>query len=117
MTNSRYTRSHRQQLPARKGKGFMVSVERPYVGVGVYSISDAARLTRLSQAQVRHWINGYVYRTDGKVKRKPPVLHRQLPILDDNTALGFLDLVEMRVIAALLDKDFSLQWIRGAHQN
>jgi uncharacterized protein (DUF433 family) len=93
----------------------MVAELTKYLGVGIYSVPDAARLTRLSQAQVRHWINGYSYRSEGRTRRIAPVINRQHGKMDDQTALGFLDLIEMRVIAALLEKDFSLQFIRNVH--
>jgi uncharacterized protein (DUF433 family) len=86
-------------------------------GVGIYSVPDAARLTGLSARTVRNWINGYSYTAQGSRREIRPVLERQLPILDDQTALGFLDLVEMRVISSLLKHHYSLQAIRVAHRN
>ena len=86
----------------------MVAESAKYLGIGIYSVSDAAKLTGLSQAQVRHWINGYRYKVDGRTRKQDPVLNRQLAKLDDQTALGFLDLIEMRVIEALLEKKIQL---------
>lgn len=92
-----------------------VVAQSKYVSVGIYTVPDAARLTGLSQGQVRNWINGYTYTAGGETKRVDSVIHRQLPKLDDETALGFLDLIEMRVIHELLKKKFSLQAIRVIH--
>ena len=93
----------------------MVAEQNMFIGVGIYTVPDAARLTGLSQAQVRHWINGYSYKAGAVIRRIPSVINRQLPKLDDETALGFLDLIEMRVIHELLKKSFSLQEIRVVH--
>src|SRR5690242_18921902 len=95
----------------------MVAVASDYLGIGVYSVSDASRLTTLSHARIRNWVNGYTSRIGGVARHLKPVMRRQLPILDDQTAIGFLDLVEIRVIAALLKRKFSLQAIRKAHKH
>jgi uncharacterized protein (DUF433 family) len=94
----------------------MVAGSNKYIGIGIYSVPDVARLTRLSQHQVRNWLGGYTYRSGGRQKRQHPVLNRQFSKLDDQAALGFLDLIEMRVIGALLEKNFSLQAVRVVHE-
>jgi len=102
------SRSGRLVPSNRQGVAGMVAESAKYLGIGIYSVSDAAKLTGLSQAQVRHWINGYRYKVDGRTRKQDPVLNRQLAKLDDQTALGFLDLIEMRVIEALLEKKIQL---------
>jgi uncharacterized protein (DUF433 family) len=92
--------------------------EHSFLGVGIYSISDAARLTRVPPQRLRRWVKGYSFRNpDGNTSQSPPVVNRQLPVIDGAVALGFLDLVEVRVVDAMLTLGISWRTIRSAHCN
>jgi uncharacterized protein (DUF433 family) len=84
------------------------------IGVGVYTVPQASRLTRVSSARIRRWLRGYEFaRKDGR-GRSAPVWRAQLPKVDDTIALGFLDLMEVRFVDAFLEAGLSLKKIRRA---
>src|SRR5579862_2493313 len=87
------------------------------LGVGIYTVPEAARLTRVSPSRIRRWIRGYTYATGAGSKASPPVWQRQLPELGGELALGFLDLVEVRLVNAMLDSNFGWKTIRRAREN
>jgi uncharacterized protein (DUF433 family) len=89
------------------------------LAVGIYSQADAARLLGMTASRLRRWVNGYTYwlRSPAVEQRrsKPPVIQKSdLPIIDGRVALSFLELMELRVVKALVDKKgFPLQTIRA----
>lgn len=88
------------------------------LGTGIYLRSDAARLLRVSAPQLRRWVDGYTYwydRHDRHTTRRsrPPIVSRDLPVIDRALALSFLELMELRVVKALVDHGMSLQAVRG----
>jgi len=96
----------------------MDATENSLLGVGIYGISEAARLTAIPPARLRRWVRGYSFKKrDGNTSQSPPVVSRQLPALDGVVALGFLDLIEVRVVDAMLTRTISWQTIRQAHCN
>jgi len=87
------------------------------MGTGIYLRSDAARLLGVAPSRLRRWVEGYTYRpTDHPVKsshrRRPPVVQRDLPVIDSAIALSFVELMELRVVKALIDHGMSLQAVR-----
>lgn len=84
------------------------------IGVGIYTVPQASRLTRVSPARIRRWLRGYEFaRKEGR-GRSAPVWRAQLPKIDDTIALGFLDLMEVRFVDAFLEAGLSLKKIRRA---
>jgi uncharacterized protein (DUF433 family) len=86
-------------------------------GTGIYLRSDAARLLRVSPTRLRRWVEGYTYRYQqsgrpASRRRRPPVVRRGLPIVDGSVALSFVELMELRVVKALIDEGVSLQAVR-----
>lgn len=88
------------------------------LGVGIYSRSEAARLLRVTPSRLRRWVSGYTYHYEyGRRRRtghQPPVVAPDLPQLDGFIALSFLELMELRVVKALIDEGVSLQHVRSA---
>lgn len=84
------------------------------VGVGLYSISEAARLTGVPAQSIRRWLFGYRYRLDGESRQVAPVWHGQIPATDDALALGFMDMMEARFVHAFRQFGVGLQTIRLA---
>lgn len=85
-----------------------------YWGVGIYSLADAARLTGVNAQRIRRWVRGYEYQAEDESRSQRPVWSGQLPTLDDEVALGFLDLMEVRFVKAFIDRGVSLQSVRRA---
>ena len=89
-------------------------------GIGIYPRPDAARLLDMSPARLRRWVSGYTYwlknATDEQsaLRARPPVIQTDIPVIDHFVALSFLELMELRVVKALVDAKLSLQHIRQA---
>jgi hypothetical protein len=82
-----------------------------WLGIGLYTAAEASRLLALPVAKVRRWLGGY--REAGR--EHPPLWRPQLPKLDGQLGLGFLDLMQLRVVARVIaDTDISLQKLRQA---
>src|SRR4051812_45573373 len=95
-----------------------MSVTNHFYGVGIYSILEAARLTGVAPRRIRRWIRGYSFRgATGQTRRSAPVFHSQLPVIDGQAALGFLDLIEVRFVDAFLKRGVQWPAIRLAEMN
>ena len=73
----------------------------------------------MTPARLRRWVGGYTYwlreATDSRVKRqRPPVIKTDLPVIDRTIALSFLELMELRVVKAIVDSGVTLQHVRAA---
>jgi uncharacterized protein (DUF433 family) len=71
------------------------------LGVGLYSLGDAARLLRMAQSSVRYWLFGR-----GRID---PLIHRRLA---DEHLLTFAELIELHFINTFRREGVSLQAIR-----
>jgi uncharacterized protein (DUF433 family) len=83
------------------------------IGIGFYTVADAAKLLRIPQRNIRRWLAGYAYRArDGSRRIMQPLWHPQLPSHDHHLELGFRDLIELRFVSALIEKGLGLLTIR-----
>ncbi len=86
------------------------------LGVGLYTRADAVRLLKMTPSRVRRWLKGYSYRlaytAEPQVRAQPPVVRTQLPRVAGSILISFLDLMELRVVKALIDQGLSLQHVR-----
>jgi uncharacterized protein (DUF433 family) len=86
-----------------------------WLGVGVYSLPEAARLVGTNTARIRRWLLGYRFPVKRQgVGHSEPIFEPELPQISDHWAIGFLDLVELLFIKAFRDEGVSLQTIRRA---
>jgi uncharacterized protein (DUF433 family) len=83
---------------------------------GIYTISEAARLTGVSSRRIRRWLRGYEFRVKHGRHRSAPVWHGQLDPMDHSMALGFLDLIEIRCVDAFVQAGVGWKTLRLAHQ-
>lgn len=88
-------------------------IPHDYLGIGVYTVPEAARLSGVSQARVHSWLRGYS-RAHGD--RSIPKVGGQWPSMDGKHVLGFLDLMEVRFIKHFLDGGVKWKTIRIAAQ-
>lgn len=88
--------------------------EIPLLGVGIYSVRDASRITRVSDSRIRYWLNGRIRVYKGRRRVTPPVWPGELPHIDDVLALSFLDLIEVRVVDKFRKLSVSWKTIRAA---
>jgi uncharacterized protein (DUF433 family) len=84
------------------------------IGIGLYTVPEASRLTRIPTARLRRWIRGYAFKVGGQVRHMGPVWAGQFPTDDEALALGFLDLIEARFVNAFLNYGVSLNTVRLA---
>ncbi len=77
----------------------------PWLGVGIYTVPQAARITGAPAASIRRWLWGQSTR---------PLWNPQIPVLDHSRALGFRDLIEIQFVHQFRQRGVSLQTIRRA---
>ena len=86
------------------------------LGVGLYARADASRLLRMTPSRVARWVRGYSYWLSHPAqlekRAQPPVVRSRLPRIGGATLISFLDLMELRVVKALVDMGLSLQHVR-----
>ncbi len=80
------------------------------LGQGIYSIPEAARITRLRTSRVREWFGGRASKQD-----LGPVFLSDYPIVEGDRAISFHDLVELFIAGQLRDKGLTLQRLRKVH--
>jgi uncharacterized protein (DUF433 family) len=83
------------------------------IGVGLYSVPEARRLTGMPSAAINRWVRGYARRRDGERVEYPPLVPPELPVIEDETAISFRDLMELRFINRLRALDIS--WLEIRH--
>src|SRR5436305_6279153 len=69
------------------------------LGLGVYSVPEAARLTGVSSRRIRRWLQGYSYSAGGAPHTSPPLWRRQIAS-QESLILSFRDLLEVRFVDA-----------------
>jgi DNA-binding transcriptional MerR regulator len=79
-----------------------MAIDSKYVGVGIYTFQQAARLLGVSGNLLRYWIGEFS--AESIVKRQ----------LKDDRLLTFAELMELHFIKMFRDEDVSLQAIRRA---
>jgi uncharacterized protein (DUF433 family) len=95
----------------------MKTATNQLIGIGIYAVPEAARLTGIPSARIRRWIRGYRFKARTGYRSSPPVVKGELEHVGGQTALTFLDLLEIRVVDEFLDRGVSWRTLRLAHQN
>jgi uncharacterized protein (DUF433 family) len=85
------------------------------LGVGYYTVPEAARLLGIPARNITRWLGGYKYRdrTAGAVVEMPPLWTPHLPRTERHIELDFRDLIELRFVKAFLDAGLRLPAIRA----
>jgi hypothetical protein len=86
-----------------------------FVGAGIYTVPEAARLSRVSAARIRRWLKGYDFKVTRERHHSDPVWLGQLNALEGKIAVGFCDLIEIRFVAAFISRGVSWKTMRRAH--
>ena len=76
----------------------MTDQRQSFLGIGVYTVPEAARLTGIPAPTIRRWIAGYTYTRKGTARTSPPLWERQITAVEDSVALSFRDLLEVRFV-------------------
>lgn len=87
--------------------------------LGIYTRADAARLLGVTPTRLSRWVAGYTYYLKAvsspvKVRHRPPLITTELPAVRDKIALSFVELMELRVVKALVKSGIPLQRVRIA---
>jgi len=91
-----------------------MSNEHRLAGVGIYSIPEASRLTKIPIQDIRRWVFGYDFSLAKDKRFSPPLWSSQYSDLGENDCIGFKDLLEVRFIRAFRKAGVPLQTIRMA---
>lgn len=83
------------------------------LGVGCYSVGDAARLLRMPPLNIRRWLAGYSYTRNGEKHRVAPLWVPDLPKFEDHIELSFRDLIELRFVHSFTEAGLGLLAIRN----
>lgn len=78
------------------------------LGRGLYSLTEASRLTQVPIRRIKRWTDGYYFRHRGKRLWSPPVLGADGGLIEGQTVLDFADLMEVRFLSAL--RDHGIGW-------
>lgn len=79
----------------------MICSDNLYIGRGVYSVQEAARLTGADYGTIRRWLLGYSYKAkDGNVKERPPIFRAEFGDVDGQFIISFQDLIELLFVAS-----------------
>ena len=81
-----------------------------YLGIGLYSIFEAAHIIGAKTSDLRRWLHRDSYKVRGKQYRRVPFVARSLPGQPD--VVTFLELIELRVIKAFRDRGVRMRRIR-----
>jgi uncharacterized protein (DUF433 family) len=86
------------------------AVSYDLIGIGLYTPSEAERLTGIPAAKLVRWLRGHTVGDNPYERLWPP----QIELQDNRTYLGFRDLMEARVAAGFIDAGLSPQKVRRA---
>lgn len=88
--------------------------EAPPLGIGYYTVPEAARLLHMPPRTINRWLGGYSFNSGGKRGEMPPLWEPELPATeDDRLELGFRDLIELRFIQAFVGEGLDLRVVRS----
>jgi uncharacterized protein (DUF433 family) len=95
-----------------------VATENPFhfIGNGIYTVPDAAKLARIPQARIHRWIRGYDFRIRRELRSSPPIVQPFYEPVEGHFAISFLDLVELRFVNAFLEHGVTWVYLRDAYQ-
>ena len=78
------------------------------IGVGLYSITEAARFTAVPATTISRWVKGYARRRHGERVDYPALMPPSLDPIDGKVALSFRDLMEVRFVGKL--RSLNVSW-------
>ncbi len=90
------------------------SSESTYLGVGLYSIPEAARIIGTPPSTLRSWVKSYTSTVRGKEIIRKPVIPRALG--SNQPVLTFIELMELLSVKGFREAGVSMATIRKAAQ-
>lgn len=89
--------------------------EPALLNIGLYTVPEAARLTRVSVGKIRRWLKGYDFKSGERVHHSDAVWQGELRPIENKLALSFRDLLELRFVDAFIRAGVSWRTMRRAH--
>ena len=86
-------------------------------GVGLYSLSDAARYINRSRSVVSDWAFGHRNIRNGYSDRTDSVFVKPLLVVDNESVVTFEHLIELRMVRLFRDNGVSLYTIKASARN
>jgi len=87
-----------------------------WLGVGVYTVVEASRMTGVSSRRIRRWLLGYTFRSGDRTRASQPVWRSDLPVIEGAPALSFRDMIEVRFVDYFLECGVTWKALRQAQQ-
>jgi uncharacterized protein (DUF433 family) len=84
------------------------------IGIGLYTVPEAARLTNIAVPRIRRWLGGYRYAEGSRERASAPLWQPEVPKFGSKVELSFRDLMELRFVRLFLERGLSLHAIRRA---
>lgn len=72
--------------------------EKSLLGVGFYTVPEAAQMTGVSAGRIRRWLLGYTFKVGEELHASQRLWAPDLERLDEALALSFRDLIEVRFV-------------------
>jgi uncharacterized protein (DUF433 family) len=85
------------------------------LNAGLYTVPDAARLTRINTGKIRRWLKGYDFKSGERIHHSDAVWQGELKPIENKLALSFRDLLELRFVDAFIRAGVSWRTMRRAH--
>lgn len=82
------------------------------LGLGIYTVSDAARLSDVPTTRIRRWLTGRERFYRGQRVFDAPLWHSALPDVEGHLHLSFRDLIELRMVDRFRAQKISLPYLR-----
>ena len=86
------------------------------LNAGLYTVPDAARLTRISTGKIRRWLKGYDFKSGERIHHSDAVWKGELEPIENKLALSFRDVLELRFVDAFIRAGVSWRTMRRAHR-
>jgi uncharacterized protein (DUF433 family) len=100
-------------MMARANTSLLQSMQQNIpLGIGYYTVPEAARLLKIRPRNINRWLGGYTYTSQGKAGRMPPLWTPEIPTFDGHLELAFRDLIELRFVSAFMAAGLGLKTIR-----
>jgi DNA-binding transcriptional MerR regulator/uncharacterized protein (DUF433 family) len=84
------------------------------LNIGLYSIPEASKISRVKQQTIRRWINGYNIKKDNIISKKEALWQPDVPKISGVVALSFKDLIEIRFVNEFRNLGVSWKVIKTA---
>lgn len=87
----------------------------PVIGIGLYGLSEAARLLGVPQRSVSRWMRGYSYVRRMETRTSRPLWETDMVDVDGDVQLSFRDLVELKLVSLFVRSGIPLTVVRAAY--